>query len=512
MGNFKRILFASTVAALLPAGMLQASEIRVGFTADAQTLDPANHRNRETETIIRNMYDGLLTRDPDMKVVPEIAESWTQTTPTAFEFKIRKGIKFHDGSDLTVEDVKFTLDRLTVEGAMGDGQTSPRKSLLGPVKDIEIVGGDTVRINLSEPWPLLPAMLPFQEFVSKAFVEKVGTAGMATAENGTGPFKLVEWRKGDSIIMERFDDYYGGSTDISPVGKACVDRAIFKVIPETASRVAALLAGDVDIINALPPFSIAQVEQNPNTAVMTVNGTRSVFLALNLHGDKFGDVKVREAVAYALDKNLIIDKILGGNAVSIEGILSPAAFAASPDLPKHDYDPAKAKALLAEAGFADGIDITLDAEGADKDTAEAIASVLTKSGIRTKVAIGESAMLDAKWDVKNEKHDGDMYFTSWGNGSLDPYDIFVPTHYTNGRGNASGYSNKEVDSLLDQGAIELDPAKRAADYQKAEAIINAELPYIYLWVPKDIYGVSKRLKGWKPSADSRINLHDACVE
>jgi len=105
-----------------------------------------------------------------------------------------------------------------------------------------------------------------------------------------------------------------------------------------------------------------------------------------------------------------------------------------------------------------------------------------------------------------------MYFTSWGNGSLDPFDIFVPTHYTMGRGNASGYSNKEVDTLLDQGAIELDPAKRAALYQKAEAIVNADLPYIYLWVPKDIYGVSKRLKGWKPSADSRINLHDACVE
>jgi len=259
MGNFRRFLMATAVVLTLPASPLSASEIRVGFTADALTLDPANHRNRETETIIRNMHDGLLTRDQDMKVVPEIAESWTQTSPTAFEFKIRKGIKFHDGSELTVEDVKFTLDRLTVEGAMGDGQTSPRKSLLGPVKDIEIVGGDTIRINLTEPWPLLPAMLPFQEFVSKAFVEKVGTAGMATAENGAGPFKLVEWRKGDSIIMERFDDYYGGSPDIAPVGKACVDRVIFKVIPETASRVAALLAGDVDIINGLPPFSIAQV-------------------------------------------------------------------------------------------------------------------------------------------------------------------------------------------------------------------------------------------------------------
>lgn len=512
MGNFKKILLASALAALMPAAVVSASEIRVGFTAEPLTLDPGNHRNRDTETVIRNLSDGLLTRDAEMKVVPEIAESFTQTSPVTFEFKIRKGVKFHDGTELTPEDVKFTLDRLTVEGGMGEGQTSPRQSLLGPVKDVEIVGGDTIRINLSEPWPLLPAMLPFQELVSKAFTEKTGTAGMATAINGTGPFKLVEWRKGDSIIMARFDDYYGGSPDIPPVGKACADRAIFKFIPEAASRVAALLAGDVDIINDLPPFSVKQVEANPNTAVMTVNGTRSVFLALNLRGDKFDDIKVRQAFAHALDKNLLIDRILGGNAVSIEGILSPAAFGASPDLPKYTHDPEKAKALLAEAGYANGIDVTIDATGADKDMAEAISAVLGKAGIRAKVAIGENAQVMAKWDPKNDKNDGDVFFTSWGNGSLDPFDIFVPTHYTLARGNRSGYSNTEVDSLLDQGSVELDPAKRAALYQKAEAIVNAELPYLYLWVPKDIYGVSKRVSGWQPSADARINLHDACVK
>ncbi len=510
MGNFKHILLASTIAALLPLAAPQASEIRIGFTTDALTLDPANHRNRETETIIRNLYDGILTRDADMKIVPEIAQSWAQTSPTTFEFTIRKGIKFHDGSDLTVEDIKFTLDRLTVEGAMGDGQTSPRKSLLGPLKSVEI-DGEKVIVTLSEPWPILGAMLPVQEVVSKAFVEKVGTAGIATEANGTGPFKLVEWRRGDSIIMERFDDYYGGSADIAPVDKACVDRVIFKVIPETASRVAALLAGDVDIINELPPFSISQVEANPNTEVMTVNGTRSFFIALNNKGEIFDDVKVRQAVAHALDKKLIIDRILGGNAVSIEGILSPAAFGAS-ELPHTEYDPQKAKALLAEAGYPDGIDIVIDTEGAYKDTVEAIASVLAKSGIRAKVEVSEKALLQAKWNPQSDEPAGQMYFTSWGNGSLDPYDLFIPTHRSGDRGNSAHYSNPELDGLLDQASTELDPEKRAALYRQAELIINADLPYVYLWVPKDIYGVSKRVKGWTPSADSRINLHDACVE
>ncbi|NNU79868.1 ABC transporter substrate-binding protein [Halovulum dunhuangense] len=510
MKTFQHALLASAMAVTMLAPVAGAADLTVGFTLDADTLDPANHRKRETETIIRNMYDGLLTRDPDMKVVPEIAESFTQVSPTVYEFKIRSGVKFHDGTEMTAEDVKFTLDRITVEGAMGDGQTSPRQGLMGPVASVEVVDASTVRINLKEPWPILPAMLPNQQIVSKAFVERVGSAGLATEVNGTGPFKLVEWRKGDAIIMERFDDYYGGADAIPPVGAACVDRVIFKVIPESASRVAALLAGDVDIINELPPFSVEQVRNNPNTDVLTVNGTRSFFIAMNMQGELFDDPLVRQAAAHAIDKDLIIDRILGGNAARIEGILSPDAFGSS-ELPVHEYDPEKAQALLAEAGFPDGIDVTMDVEGAFKDTAEAVASLLTKAGIRTTVAVGEGAQLSEKWRTQGKPKSGDMYFTSWGNGSLDPFDIFTPTHRTNDRGNSAGYANPELDALLDAAAIELDAEKRAGMYREAELMINSDLPYVYLWVPQDIYGVSNRLSGWKPSSDSRINLHDACV-
>lgn len=511
MKQLPRLLMATALAAspAIFSSTATAEDLVIGFTLDADTLDPANHRKRETETIIRNIYDGLLTRDPNMLVVPEIAESMTQVSATEYDFKIRPGIKFHDGSTLTAEDVKFTLDRVTVEGAM-EGQTSPRKGLMGPVASVTVTAPDTVRITLSEPWPILPAMLPNQQIVSKAFVEKVGGAGLATMTNGTGPFKLAEWRKGDAVILERFDDYYGGASDIAPVGKACVDRVIFKIIPESASRVAALLAGEVHIINELPAFSMAQVDANDGTQVMTVNGTRSFFIAMNMEGEYFDDVKVRQAAAMAVDKGLIIDKILGGNAAAIDGILSPDAFGAS-DLPKLGYDPEKAKAMLAEAGFPDGIEVTMDTEGAFKDTAEAVASMLTKAGIRTTVVVGEGAQLSEKWRTKGAPKSGDMYFTSWGNGSLDPFDIFTPTHRTNDRGNSAGYANPALDALLDAAAVELDVEKRRGMYREAELMINADQPYVYLWVPKDIYGVSKRVTGWQPSADSRINLHDACL-
>lgn len=500
---------ALTITVALPAH-LTASELKIGFTQDALTLDPANHRKRETETIIRNIYDGLLTRDAKMKIVPELAESWTQVDPLTYDFKIRQGVTFHDGSPMTADDIVFTFERLTKDGAMG-GQTSPRKDLVGPVKSVAKTDDRTVRFTLSSPWPILPAMLPVQEVVSKAFTEKAGSQGLATQTNGTGPFKLVEWRKGDSIILQRFDGYYGGATDIAPVGKACVERVIFRIIPENASRVAALLAGEVDIINELPPFDMKKVEANPNTKVMKVNGTRTFFVALNNVKKPFDDPRVRKAANMALNKALIIDKILLGTAVPLNGVMSPDAFGYNPDLPAYPFDPEAAKKLLAEAGYPSGIDVTLDTEGAFKETVEAIASMLTKAGIRAKVNVGESSTLRAKWAPTGEKT-GDMFFTSWGNGSLDPADIFVPTLRTGDRGNNAFYSNKEVDKLLDAANVELDQAKRADLYKQAQVIVNKDAPWMFLWLPQDLYGVSKRVSGWEPSADSRINLHDACVK
>ena len=211
-------------------------------------------------------------------------------------------------------------------------------------------------------------------------------------------------------------------------------------------------------------------------------------------------------------QELIVDKILGGKATLINGILGPDAFGKNKNLPAYEFDIAKSKALLAEAGYPNGLDVTLDVTGKDKDAGEAIASLLTKAGIRTKVVVGESSTLTSRFRTKGKPIDGEMYLTSWGNGSLDPVGIFVPTHRTNDRGNSSGYSNPAVDKLLDAANTETDRAKRADLYSQAEAIVNKDLPKVYLWVAQDLYGVSNRLSGWQPSSDGRINLHDACVK
>ena len=490
----------------LPA---MAAEIHVGFTQDALTLDPGNPGNRDTETIIRNIYDGLLTRDAAMRVVPEIAEAYASVSPTVYEFKLRAGVRFHDGTPLTAADVKFTFDRI-MGGQIG-GQTNPRKDLLGPLDHVEIVDARTVRFVMKTPWPLLPAMLPFQEIVSEAFVTKLGDQGLVSATDGTGPFKLVEWRRGDAIIMERAPDYYGGSPDIPPVGPARVDRVVFKVMPDNAARVAALLAGDVDIINGLPVTAMKQVEASGNARVATVNGTRTFFLAINNGKAPFKDRRVRQALNHAVDRKLIIQRLLNGNATALNGVLSPDAFGFDPNLPEYAYDPARAKALLAEAGAA-SLQLNIDTDGASKEIAEVIASMLQKSGIEAKVQVWETAVIVPIWRDAAKRRDHDLFLTSWGNASLDPSDIVMPTIRSGGRANTAGYANPEVDKLLDAAEVEIDPQRRKALYFRAQELVNADVPRVFLWLPKDVYGVAKRLKNWQPSADGKINLHRATVE
>ncbi|WP_114377298.1 ABC transporter substrate-binding protein [Elioraea thermophila] len=506
----RRQLLATAAAATLAPTVARAQgrtrDVRVGFSQDALTLDPANHRNRETQTIIRNIHDGLLTRDPDMRIVPEIAEAWRAVDARTYEFRLRPNIRFHSGDPLTAEDVAFTFNRLVKDGAMG-GQTSPRKGLLGPMQEAVVVDERTVRLILGEPWPILPAMLPFQEVVNRRHVERVGQEGMQTRPDGCGPFRLVEWRRGEAIILERFAEYYGGSPDIPPAGPAQVDRVIFRILPENAARVAALLAGEVDIINELPPSAMRQVEASPNAVVAKVNGTRTFFVALNNAKAPFSDVRVRRALNHALDKQAIIARILNNTATPLRGVMSPDAFAFNPDLPEYRHDLARARALLAEAGVAEGTELVLDTTAALKEVAEAIAALLSRTGLRVRAQVWEGAVLTPMWQDPARRRERDMLLTSWGNGSLDPSDIMVPTLRTGGRGNTAGFSHPEVDRLLDAAETELDQAKRAEMYKRAQAIVTDQAPWIFLWLPQDIYGVSRRIAGWRPQADSRINLH-----
>lgn len=480
--------------------------IVVGLSQSILTLDPANHRDRVTETVIRNIYDGLVTRKPDGTVVAEIAESWSNPEPTIWEFTIRDGIKFHDGSVLTVEDVKFTFDRVFQEGAM-EGETSPRKGLLGPLTEVEIVDENTVRFILAEPWPVFLAMLPHQQIVSKAYLEKVGS-DIATSPMGTGPFRFVEGSIDDRIVLERFDDYYGGSPDIPPVGPAPAARVIFEFMPEVSTRVAALQGGDVHIIHNIPPDMVSTLEADPSVNVKMVDGTRMHMFEMNVKMAPFDDVRVRQAMNYAIDMDAIVESILLGYATPVAGPLLPHGFAVKSDLQPYGYDPDKAVQLLTEAGYADGFELVIDTTDDLKDVAFAAASMLGEIGIDASVRIWDWAVL-RELLVAGERM---MVFGNWGNSTLDPSDLLVPKLRSNDRGNYSQYANPELDAILDAAEIAVSRDERAALYYQAQEIIFNDAPWVFGYVRMEIEASRTNVANWEPSTDSRINLHRVSLE
>ncbi|NLJ59796.1 MAG: peptide ABC transporter substrate-binding protein [Firmicutes bacterium] len=332
-------------------GITRGDTIVVGMKADKIiTLDPAMYRDRSTETVLRNMFDGLVTRTWDGKVVPEIAESWTVPSDNTYVFKLRKDVKFHNGDALDADDVVFTFKRVLEDGAIA-GQSSPRKGLLGPLEAVEKIDQYTVKFTLANPFPIFPQALVHFQIVPKDYIQKVGDNEFAAKPIGAGPFKFKEGRLDDQIVMERFDEYYGGSREIPPVGVAPAKRAIFRMMPEATVRVAALKAGEVHIIQQLPPDLAKTLSADKNIQVKSVDGTRVYCVELNCQKPPFDDVRVRRAMNYAVDWDAILKSIYGGNGTRLACAFLPSGFGFDPDLAPYPYDPEKAKALLREAGY-----------------------------------------------------------------------------------------------------------------------------------------------------------------
>jgi peptide/nickel transport system substrate-binding protein len=495
------------ILAALAVSMLGSAQgittLVVGIDADAMTLDPGNFRHRETETILRNMFDGLVTRAPDGRIVPELAVSWERISDTEWVFHLRDGVTWHDGAPFTAADVVFTVERTVQPGRIG-GLTSPRKSLLDPVTHAVAVDPLTVKLITSVPFAALPSFLPHTLIVPKHYVEAVGDARFAEQPIGTGPFRFVRWDKGQHVVMERFDAYYGGSPDIPPVGPAQVDRVVFRVLPETSTRIAALRAGDIHIATQIPVDLIPEIEAAPTLAVMSVRGTRSTFLEMNVNKPPFEDVRVRRAINYAIDVGTIIEFIFAGMATPIPTIMSPDSPFYAPLAP-YGYDPDKARALLAAAGYAGGFTVTIDTQARFRDVALVIAEMLRDVGIEASVRVWEWGVLQAELLAGRRM----MHLGDWGNATLEPNDIMIPKLVTGERGNFSGYSSRVLESLIHLAErVTVDPEARRVAYQIAQQVIFDDAPMAFLWVAQEIYGVSRLIVGWRPSPDSRINLHD----
>lgn len=257
------------------------NKLTIGMDSSIVSLDPTDYRDRNTQVALKNMFDSLTTRDKNLKVVPQLAESWKTLDDTSWEFKLRRGVKFHNGDDFTSKDVKFTLDRVTREGAL-DGKTSPRKSLLEPLSGVTIIDDYTIRIQTTKPWIILPLMLTLQEIVPMKYMKEVGSLGFQSKPVGTGPFQFVGKEGHDQLVLERFENYYGGSPDNPPVQPAPLKTLIFKHIPENILRIGMLQRGELDIITRISPETVGILKMTPELEVKTTPATRSHFAEINM--------------------------------------------------------------------------------------------------------------------------------------------------------------------------------------------------------------------------------------
>lgn len=491
-------------------------------------IDPADHSSREAETVIRNLYDGLVTRDNTSGVHMEIAESIKWLDTKTLEIKLRKGVKFHDGSELKADDVVYTFNRVFQNNGIEYPQphTALRKGFLGPFSTAEKKDDYTVVMNFTAPWPSALQLLVHTQIVSKAYVEKVGTKGLIEKPMGTGPFQFVSSKTGfEEVVLERFPGYYGGAPDLTPVGQACVSRSVFRVIPETSTRVAALLAGEVDIIAEVPAELVATLQKVPGVQVKTVAGTRPLWMELNVKQAPFDNPKVRQALNYAIDKDLIIKKVYGGLAKPLAGPLMPTNNFADPSLKPYAYDKAKALSLLKEAGWApdasgmlqkDGkpLSFVIDTIDSIRPLSEAVATLLRDIGIDASVRVWEYNVVRPKL-LAGERQ---AYVGDWGDSAFDPVGHMEAKWYTYtpnatyGRANFSGYSNPRVDELIKAGETENDVAKRHALYNEAQKLIYDEAPAVFLVLPEAIEAAGARVQNWAPASDSRENLHNVCLK
>jgi len=502
--------------------------IIVALSQAPVSLDPADHRDRTTETVIRNMFDGLVTRDTRNGVHLELAEEINWLDDQTLEVKLRQGVLFHDGVEMTADDVVFTFNRIIQEDGIEypEPHSSPRRSLIVPLESIEEVDRYTVIMHFSAPWPAALQLLVHQQIVPQHYIQEVGTKGFVKHPIGTGPFKFVSAsRLLDEIVLERFEDYYGGAPDLPPVGPPCVDRVVFRAISDALTRAAALAIDEVDLVQGMPLDVLKVLEEKPAVQIKTAPGTQPKWMELNVRRAPFNDVQVRQALNYAVDKERIITDVYGGRAVALPGPLSPYNSFVDTQLEPYPYDPKQALELLMQAGWTDSDgDGVLDRDGQPLtfalDTlhewlplAEAVADQLQEIGVEANVRTWELNV------IRPQLLDGRRlaYLDDWGDSAFDPVGHFEAKWHgyvgsqPYGRANYSGYNNQHVNQLIALGERTADPDERHEIYNEAQRIIYEEAPAVFLVLPEEIEAASAHVRNWEPASDSRINLHDVCI-
>ncbi|MBL8707386.1 MAG: ABC transporter substrate-binding protein [Rhodospirillales bacterium] len=479
--NRRRMLGASAataaIAGLTPpwlAGTAEAAAgtLRAGITGYAviNTLDPGKHSLIPEAYLVWALFNGLVKLNAKMEIVPDLAESFTPKDPTTIEFKLRRGVKFHDGSEMTAEDVKFSIERLQDEKL-----ASPNKGKVSEVKEVKIIDPYTVQIITKQPFaPLLTFLCNARtgtQIVPKKVVEAMGAEAFGKAPVGTGAYKLKTWKANESITLVAHEDYF-------VKGQPSIATIEVPLIAEESSGVTALKGGQIDLTSTAPFADIPTLEQDKTLKVLKQPGMNCRFISVNHRKAPFDDVHFRRAVSMAFDRNAMVKVVLFGEGVPSHGLIPPSLTYAYETKVREvaKYNATAAKAELAKskhAKYAAEIPVLCWGSSWWKRTVEVFALQVNQTlGTKFTVEVNEANTVYAR------QKSGDFQASVWGwLGPIDPDEYVGEILSTKGWRNFYGYSNAKIDALCEQARGELDPAKRGALYKQAEDIAIEEAAF-----------------------------------
>jgi peptide/nickel transport system substrate-binding protein len=498
-------VLATVLALLLPAAAqerMKAEEVIVAFAAEPRTLLPNTIVDWTTNNMIEHMYDRLVDRDPKTyKPIPMLATSWKVVDNTTWEFSLRSGVKFHNGEPFDAQSVKASFDY--IRNPANKTHYAPLWAL---VKELQIVDPHTVRFITEKPWPGLIDRISLGNAIlampPKALKEQ-GVPALLAKPIGTGPFKFSEWVRDEKLVVVRNDDYWKGKPELKKV--------TFRFIPEFSARLAALLAGEIDIMKDVPPHAVDLVDRSGKAAVRATVSSRINYLALvTLKPGPMQDIRVRQAISHAVNVDELIQQVLRGRATKMCGPLSPINVDYSPKVQCLKYDVAHAKNLLKAANIDPGrLTLTLDTPSGryplDKDISQAIAAQLGRIGITVNVVVNEwGTHLDK---IKN-RTTGDMFFLGWGP-ALDAQNT-IEQLFQGSQTYSSYGGNKLLEDKIATAVTIVDPKKRLEAWAEIQQIVANEAPWVFLWQQHDLYGVANWLD-WQPRADEKVWMYDAKI-
>ncbi len=485
------LLAAPSAAPAQPAG-----ELRVAIPWTPENLDPSMNLSSIRAAVGVSLFDSLVGRDAENRIVPQLAESWKLLDDLTWQFKLRKGVVFHNGELFNAEAVRFTVERV-----LDPNQKSPNRANIAEITRVEVLDDSTVNLVTKQPYAvLLNRLLDFPILPPRYTAEK-GNAAVALRPVGTGPFRFVELVKDDRLVVEAFDRHWRGAPKIR--------RILFKPIPEPFTRAAALRNNEVDLVTTLPPNLARELGAVAGIRVHSVPSTWIIYLGLNAFKKPLSDVRVRQALNYATDVNAIIKNVLDGNGRRLDGPFTPQMFGYDATVKGYAHDPAKAKRLLTEAGYPDGVEVTLEAPAGryqgDKEIAEALGGQWAKAGFKPRVQVAE-------WGAYFKRYLGkqfqDAYLLGLGGPMQDGDELF---NLVSSKGRGLYYKNERVDQLFDLGRSTMDPARRRKVYGDLARAMVEDATWVFLMQQVDIYATRDRLV-WTPRADQWMLFHDAVLK